>query len=139
MKTVVFYDNLCSVCNYWVIWILKNDKNQVFYFAALESDFTNQFSLHFNYKFPPETIVLWDEEMGFLNKSDAVIFILQTIQPSSFQQKILKLFPKFLRDAGYSVFAYFRRYISMTKCKIPSLEDKNRFLRNVSFHDFLNI
>ena len=136
MKTVVFYDDLCSVCNYWVNWILRNDEKKVFYFTALTSEFTEEVSLDFNYKFPPETIVIWNEEVGFLQKSDAVIYILQAIKPSSFQLKALKLFPKIIRDMGYSVFAYFRRYIPMRKCEIPSLEDKKRFLTNVSFQDF---
>lgn len=138
MKTVVFYDSLCGVCNYWVNWILENDTKEVFHFAALESDFATQFSLHFNYEFPTETIVIWDEQVGFLKKSDAVIFILQSIKDSSNQKKALKLFPKFLRDWGYSIFAYFRRYIKMSKCKIPSTEETKRFLTNQSFQVFLN-
>lgn len=138
MKTIVFYDNLCSVCNYWVSWILKNDKRQVFYFVALESDFAKAFSRHFNYQFPTETIVIWDEYVGFLQKSDAVIFILKSIQPSSFQFKALKFLPKLLRDAGYSTFAYFRRFIPMRKCEIQSSEDKKKFLTDVPFQVFLN-
>ena len=137
MKVVVFYDSLCSVCNYWVNWILENDSENVFYFAALESDFSKEFSLHFNYKFPKETIIVWDECVGFMNKSDAVIFILQAVKPTSFQLKVLKLFPKLLRDMGYSVFAYFRRYIQKEKCKLPSPDHKKRFLKDSSFHDFI--
>lgn len=136
MKTIVFYDNLCSVCNYWVNWILENDSKKVFYFAALESDFATQFSLRFNYKFPTETIVIWNKRAGFLKKSDAVIFILQSIKGSSYQAKVLRLFPKFLRDWGYSIFAYFRRFIKLKKCKIPSLEERKRFLTNQSTQFF---
>ena len=137
MKTVVFYDNQCNVCNYWVNWILENDKNKVFYFAALESNFAKQFSHHFNYKFPVETIVVWNESVGILNKSDAVIFILKTISPNSFQLKALKLFPKFIRDVGYSVFAYFRRYVRIKKCITPTSQDREHFLNDYSFQNFL--
>lgn len=138
MKTVVFYDNQCSVCNYWVNWILENDKKQIFYFAALESDFAIQFSDHSIYKFPPETIVVWEDSIGFLEKSDAVIFILESLSPSSFQLKALKLFPKIIRDYGYSVFAYFRRYLQIKECKLPSIEDRKRFLTDHSLQNFLN-
>ncbi len=139
MKTIVFYDDLCGVCNYWVNWILKNDKKDFFYFAALKSHFEHSFSAHFNFKFPPETIVVWEEEVGFLTKSDALIYIFNTIQPTALQVKVLKLFPKLLRDIGYSTFAYFRRYVPMKSCRIPSAEDKKRFLSNSSFQDFLNM
>lgn len=139
MKAIVFYDDLCGVCNYWVNWILKNDKKGFFYFAALHSDFESQFSTHFNYKFPPETIVVWDEEIGFLTKSDALIYIFDTIRPTALQAKALKLFPKFLRDIGYSIFAFFRRYFRMKSCEIPSAKDKKRFLSSSSLQDFLNM
>jgi predicted DCC family thiol-disulfide oxidoreductase YuxK len=138
MKTVVFYDSLCGVCNYWVNWILENDTKEVFYFVALESDFATQFSHHFNYEFPTETIVIWDEHEGFFKKSDAVIYILLSIKESSFPAKALRFFPKILRDWGYSIFAYFRRYIKLSKCKIPSSEERTRFLTNQSFQVFLN-
>ena len=137
MKTVVFYDNLCSVCNYWVNWILENDNKGVFYFAALESNFTKEFSCHFNYEFPKETIVVWNKRAGLLMKSYAVIFILQALRPTSFQLKALKLFPKLFRDIGYSTFAYFRRYLQVAKCKVPSPEHKKRFFSDNSFHDFI--
>ena len=137
MKTVVFYDDLCSVCNYWVGWILENDSENAFYFAAIESDFTKEFSLHFNYEFPKETIVVWDKHAGFLKKSDAVVFILQAIKPTSLQLKALKLFPKLLRDMGYSTFAYFRRYIPKRVCELPSPEHKKRFLTDSSYQNFL--
>ena len=139
MKAIVFYDDLCGVCNYWVNWILKNDKDKYFYFSALQSDFEFDFSTHFNYKFPLETIVIWSEETGFLNKSDALIYIFNTIQPTAFQVKVLKMFPKFLRDTGYSIFAYFRRYFRMKSCAIPSTEDKKRFLSDSSLQDFLDM
>lgn len=138
MATVVFYDNLCSVCNYWVNWILENDSKSDFYFASLESDFAIEFSQHSNYEFPQETIVLWHKHTGFLKKSDAVIFILQAIKPASFQLKLLKLFPKLLRDIGYSIFAYFRHYLQAGKCKLPLPEHKKRFFSDKSFQDFIN-
>lgn len=139
MKAIVFYDDLCGVCNYWVNWILRNDKDNFFYFAALQSDFEFDFSTHFNYKFPSETIVIWSEETGFLIKSDALIYIFDTIQPTVLQVKVLKMFPKFLRDIGYSIFAYFRRYFRMKSCAIPSAEDKKRFLSDSLLQDFLDM
>ena len=139
MKTIVFYDGICSVCNYWVNWILKIDKKQFFYFSPLQSEFAQQFSIHFDYKFPKETIIVWQDHIGFLSKSDAVIYILQHIKPKSFPLKILKLFPSFLRNIGYSLFAYFRRYLSIKSCQVLSVEEKNRFLTENTHQDFMNM
>lgn len=138
MKTVVFYDNLCSVCNYWVKWILENDSKSVFYFVALESNFTKEFSQHFNYEFPEETIVIWNECSGFLKKSDAVVFIMKELKPTSFQLKALRVFPKILRDTGYTIFAFIRRYIRVANCKVLSSEDQKRFFADNSFQSFID-
>lgn len=139
MKIIIFYDGMCNFCNYWVNWILKEDKMQLFYFSPLQSKFAHQFSVHFNYMFPTETIVVWREQEGFSIKSDAVIFILQNIRPNSLQQKVLKFLPKFLRDIGYGLFAYFRRFILIDNCEIPSVEDKNRFLTDNSLQEIVNM
>lgn len=139
MKAIVFYDDLCGVCNYWVNWILKNDKNGYFYFAALQSDFEHSFSKHFNYRFPPETIVVWSESSGFLTKSDVLIYIFNIIEPTAIQVKALKLFPKFLRDVGYTVFAFFRKYVPMKSCRLLTKKERKRFLSSRTVDEFLNI
>ena len=138
MKTIVFYDNFCSVCSYWVNWILKHDSKKCFYFAPLESNFTNELSRHFNYKIPKGTIVAWNKHTGFLKRSDVIIFILQSVKPSSMQLKVLRLFPKPIRDVGYSIFAYFRRYIRKDVCSLPSAADRKRILTHSFSVDFLN-
>lgn len=139
MKAIVFYDGFCGVCNYWVNWILRHDTEKRFFFAALQSEFAHSFSDHFNFTFPRETIVVWQENVGFLLKSDALLFIFGTIKPSSFQVSMFKIFPKFLRDTAYTIFAYFRRYVPMKQCEIPSKEDKNQFMTNKPLQEFLNI
>ena len=138
MKSIVFYDDLCGVCNYWVNWILRHDKEDVFYFAPLQSDFANSFSAHFKYQFPIETIVVWVDKEGFLIKSDALIFIFQIIKPSFVGAKALRFFPKIIRDIGYTIFAYFRRYVPMKSCKIPSKKDRVKFLTQFSVSETLN-
>lgn len=138
METIVFYDDSCSICNYWVIWILENDTSGVFYFVPLESNFTKEFSQYYNYECPKETIVVWNESAGFLKKSQAVLYILEVLKPTSFLLKMLRLFPKQLSDIGYSIFAYFRRYIKVGKCKPFLPEQKKRFLLDSSFQDFIN-
>lgn len=137
MKSIVFYDNKCGVCNYWVNWILKNDRRSFFYFSPLKSNFSTKFSDHFRYNFPEETIVVWNDNEGFTQKSDAVIYILQVIRPNSLQLKALKIFPKPLRDIGYSIFAYFRRFVPTKTCPVLSVKDQKQFLSKESVQDFL--
>ena len=139
MNSIVFYDDLCGVCNYWVKWIMKKDKNEIFYFAPLQSDFADNFSNHFKYPFPVETLVVWEQNVGFLIKSDALIFILKKIDTTSIRANALKLFPKIIRDMGYTIFAFFRRYVPMKSCTVPSKKDRARFITQISVAEFLNM
>jgi hypothetical protein len=52
---------------------------------------------------------------------------------------MFKLIPKFLRGTAYTIFAYFRRYVPMKQCEIPSEEDKKQFMTEKSLQEFLNI
>jgi predicted DCC family thiol-disulfide oxidoreductase YuxK len=42
-KHIVLYDGDCPMCNYWVNFILKRDDKNKFMFAALQSDFGQDF------------------------------------------------------------------------------------------------
>ena len=79
-KYYVFYDGDCGFCNYWVQWILKNDRKDHFRFAALQSDFGQKFlkerrleSNEFN------TIYLWKPNEFYLLKSQAIVKIARIL------------------------------------------------------------
>lgn len=76
--------------------------------------------------------------MGFLKKSDAVICILKSINPGSIELKVLRVFPKPIRDIGYSIFSYFRRYVQKDVCILPSVAARKRILIHSFSLGFLN-
>jgi predicted DCC family thiol-disulfide oxidoreductase YuxK len=126
---IVFYDGDCGLCNRSVHYILAHrKKNAPVYFAALQSDFTNQF---FGEKSEPlpdlSSIVVYTGER-FLYQSDGVLFLTGFLR----NHRILGVFriiPKFLRNFCYRLIAANRKRIgSQSACLIPSVEDTHLFL-----------
>lgn len=139
MKYIIFYDSTCGFCNYWVGWIIEYDKMKQFYFVSLDSSLAKEFEIHFNYALPPQTLVLWISSNVFYVKSVAVLKILDQVAPNSLVAKVLKIIPRQIADIGYSIFAYFRRSLSITTCKVYTKEENKRFLSNNSLEEVINI
>ncbi len=125
---IVFYDGDCGFCNKSVQFILKNEKNLDLHFAALQSEFSQDFFE--SNKFPKpdlSTFYYWDGSELF-SKSTAALHLLDQLK-SQFQfLKIGYIFPKLMRDKMYDFVAKRRHKISNGFCVIPSSENRKRFI-----------
>lgn len=128
-KYYIFYDGDCGFCNFWVQWVLKNDKQDQFLFAALQSDFGQKFlkerglkNNNFN------TIYLWKPDAYYLTKSDAILKIATTIGGIYYLANISKIFPKFMRNIGYDIIAKNRKKLMKESCLLPSPEQRKKFI-----------
>jgi predicted DCC family thiol-disulfide oxidoreductase YuxK len=136
MPPILLYDGVCGLCNRFVQFILRRDRNAVFRFASLQSSFaarilsghganpTDMDTVYvvLNYELPDESL---------LSRSDAVVFVLKQLgslwRAAAF---LLQLLPKFLRDPAYNAVARHRYRIfgRSDVCPAPSDKDQNRFL-----------
>jgi predicted DCC family thiol-disulfide oxidoreductase YuxK len=136
MFPILLYDGLCGLCNRFVQFILRRDRDAVFRFASLQSTFAapmlarhgaNPGALDtvyvvLNHEHPDEYL---------LSRSDAVIFVLKQLpglgRSAAF---LLQLLPTFLRDAAYNVVARHRYRIfgRSEVCILPREQDRSRFL-----------
>ncbi len=125
---IVFYDGDCGFCNKSVQFILKNEKNHDLHFAALQSEFSQDFFE--SNKFPKpdlSTFYYWDGSELF-SKSTAALHLLDQLK-SQFQfLKIGYIFPKLMRDKMYDFVAKRRHKIANGFCVIPSSENRKRFI-----------
>lgn len=128
-KLYVFYDGDCGFCNFWVEWILKNDKKDKFLFASLQSNF-GQFFLKERdlqtYNF--NTIYLWKPEIYYLKKSSAIIKIAENLGGIYQFSIIFKIIPKIIRDFLYNIISNHRSKILKASCFLPSQLQKGKFL-----------
>lgn len=128
-KYYIFYDGDCGFCNFWVQWILKNDKKEQFLFAALQSEFGQKFLSERNLKTNDfNTIYLWKPESFYCIKSDAILTITNALGGVYYMANLAKIFPKSLRDFGYDVIAKNRNRLKPQSCTIPTPEQRKKFI-----------
>jgi predicted DCC family thiol-disulfide oxidoreductase YuxK len=136
MHPILLYDGVCGLCNRFVQFILRRDRNAIFRFASLQSPVAaGILARHGVNPTALDTVYvvlnhdLSDESM--LSRSDAALFVLK--QLPGFWRPIasfLQLLPRFLRDPAYNLVARHRYRIfgRSEACTMPSDADHTRFL-----------
>jgi predicted DCC family thiol-disulfide oxidoreductase YuxK len=124
------FDGVCNLCNAAVQFVIKRDKRDKFLFAPLQSSFGQQ-QLK-NKKLSTDefqTIVLLKNNKVF-QRSDAALEIakdLKGIWPAIY---VLKIFPRFIRDAVYNLISRnrYRIFGRTESCMMPDPNLKAKFL-----------
>ncbi len=128
-KYYIFYDGECGFCNHWVEWILKNDQKDQFRFAALQSDFgqdflgkrgLNQTELN--------TIYIWKPSGFYLTKSSAVEQIAKLLGGKYALLAKLNFLPVSVADKIYDAVAVRRQKLAASKCYVPTEEERKKFI-----------
>jgi predicted DCC family thiol-disulfide oxidoreductase YuxK len=121
---------VCNFCNFWINFIIRRDKNNVYRFAALQTEPGQELLKKFSLKTTDfDTFVLIDGDTSY-TKSTAALKITKNLR------SVIKLLypfiflPQPIRDFLYNLVAG-NRYIFFGKravCRIPTEEEKSRFL-----------
>lgn len=129
-KYYIFYDGDCGFCNHWVQWILKSDKKEFFLFSSLQSEFGQNFLKHEKINVSDfTTIYLWKPNEYYLDKSQAIIKIVQCLGGvKGTLAYVIKIFPKSLLDILYNKISNNRFRISSNFCVLPSISERERFI-----------
>ena len=128
-NNIVFFDGVCNVCDKTVDFVLKYDKDQRFSFASLQSEFAQNFFLEHKMNVSLDTIVVF-KDGDFLKRSKAMLYILKNLNGSPrILGAILSLFPHFISDSFYALFAKnrYRIFGKREVCKVPTKEVLSRF------------
>ncbi len=125
---IIFFDGVCGLCDGFVNFILKIDKEKKFVFSPLQSDFA-RLNLSQEYTDDLKTLVLMEDGRLYL-KSRAIIHILLEIGGIWKIALIGKLFPRFLLDSLYDLVAKYRyeTFGKKKNCRLPTPEEKSRFV-----------
>src|ERR1022692_1897470 len=133
---ILLYDGVCGLCNRFVQFVLRRDRNAIFRFASLQSDPAARILVrHAVNPTDLDTVyVVLNHELPdeyLLSRSDAALFVLNQLggpwRPTAF---VLQLLPRFLRDPLYNAVAR-RRYLNFGRsatCTLPCDLDHSRFL-----------
>ncbi len=133
---IILYDGVCGLCNRFVQFILRRDRNAVFRFASLQNAFAAPIlARHRANPSDLDTVyVVVNHELPgeyLLSRSDAALFVLKQLaglwRPAA---SLLQLLPQFFRDAAYNVVARhrYRLFGRSEVCALPRDQDRTRFL-----------
>ena len=133
---ILLYDGVCGLCNRFVQFTLRGDRDAIFRFASLQSALAARIlARHGANPGDLDTVyVVVGHELPdeyLLSRSDAVLFVLKQLggiwRAAAF---LLQLLPKFLRDLGYNAVARHRYRIfgRSEACALPAAQDRSRFL-----------
>lgn len=128
-KYYVLYDGECGFCNFWVAWILKNDRKDQFLFSALQSEFGQKFLKDRNLEHQSfDTLYLYSPQKFYLTKSSAALKIASILGGKFAMIRYLKIFPEFIRDRVYDIISKNRQKISAAKCYLPTAKEREKFI-----------
>jgi len=133
---VLLYDGVCALCNWWVRFVLKRDRQDVFRFASLQSPLALEILLRhdasaqtldtvyvvLNFQQPSERL---------LARSDAAIQVLRQLGPiGKCTATAFSLLPSAIRDALYNFVARnrYRSFGRYDSCPIPDPNFRGKFL-----------
>jgi predicted DCC family thiol-disulfide oxidoreductase YuxK len=124
---LVLFDGVCNLCNGFVIFIIKHDRNGKIKFAPLQSSVGQEYINN-----DPEKTdsVVYITGNRHYYKSEAVLRILKDMGGIWKLFYGFKVLPAFLRDHLYDLIARHRYRIFGKKdnCMVPSPELKGRFI-----------
>lgn len=129
-KPVILFDGVCNFCNGSINFIIRQDRRNVFRFAALQSKAGQK--LLEKHGLPTEnfdSFVLIDGEKVY-RKSSAGLKVYGALPWYWRWTQVFWLVPKFLRDAVYDFVARnrYKWFGKKEACMIPTAKMRSRFL-----------
>ena len=127
---VILFDGICNLCNGFVQFVIKRDREEKFRFASLQSEAAKQMLTKFN--LPTKnftTIVLVKDENIFL-KSDAVLEIARELKGWKWICFFRKIIPRIVRNGMYDLIARnrYRFFGKREYCMVPAENQIKRFM-----------
>ncbi len=125
---IVFFDGYCGLCDGFVSFALKYDKNRTLKFSPIQGKTAKNY-------LPESTIqktntIIFANESGLLEKSDAVLGIFLKMGSFWKLMGVLYIFPVEFRDWTYDFIAAHRHqwFGKRESCRIPTKEERGVFL-----------
>lgn len=127
-ENVIFFDGVCGLCNGFVDFVMKIDRQNVFFFAPLQGEYAQK-TLTTADTQNLNTIVVMINGRTY-RKSEAVLNVFGLIGGAWGPFSILLTLPAPLRDKAYELIAKnrYRLFGKREICRFPTPEERSRFL-----------
>lgn len=128
---ILFFDDTCALCSYWVKFIMNKDKDgSKFVFSPINSNLFKEAIPENIRKILPDSIIVLSPKLDLYFKTEAVCYILKELSGryllASF---ILNIFPLGFANFFYDLIAKNRKRIfKKNTCEILTPEFSRRIL-----------
>jgi predicted DCC family thiol-disulfide oxidoreductase YuxK len=128
-KPVIFFDDVCNMCNGFVNLILRVDRRQRFLFAPLGGQ-TARRLLPPLPDDPRKWSMVYLDESGIHEQSDASLEVYRRLGNPWWLLSLARFIPRWIRNPVYRVIATnrYRWFGKRQTCRIPTAEERARFL-----------
>ena len=126
-KDIIVFDGVCILCNKFYMWVLKNDRFNIFKFTNIQSDFYLK-NKKINKSIDSILVITKNEEIFY--ESDAVNYILKKINKLLLVRFLIIITPNFISNFFYGIIAKNRYKIFGKKdsCYVPTEEEIKKFI-----------
>jgi len=127
---IILFDGVCNFCNFWVNFIIDRDENDIYKFAAMQSEAGKKLLLEFKLNTSDfDSFVLIINDKHF-RKSTAALKISKELKNIVKLLYPLIILPKPIRDLFYDLVAKnrYKFFGKRDECRIPTDEEKEKFL-----------
>lgn len=130
-KMLILFDGVCHFCNDSVRFIMKRDRQQLFYFASLQSKLGQQMTQERGIDTQRvDSIILIDPGTAYYIKSTAALEIAKQLSGVWSLFGIFLYLPETFRNWVYDFVARnrYRWFGKMDACPMPTPAERSRFL-----------
>lgn len=129
-KKIVLFDGVCNYCNDKINFIIKNDKQDIFRFVALQSETGQKIIKYLGIDSSVDSIVLYEPGYAYFIKSEAVFRIIKHLSSSVRLLLFFNFIPTSIKNVFYDLIAKNRYnwYGKKESCMMPTEEIKRKFI-----------
>ena len=132
-QNIIFFDGVCGLCSRMVDFVLREDQERFFLYSPLQGETFRSIERDHPETLNSDSIFVLRRGPGkevLLQKSDALIYIVDNLPRYRWLAMIGRVLPKLIRDAAYRAIAATRYRIwgKRDSCRIPNAEERSRFL-----------
>lgn len=127
---ILFFDGVCNLCNSWVDYVIRRDKDRVFRFASLQGETARKMVPDYAKPGDLSTLVLLDEKGQHIRSTAALRMMRRLGGFSGGLATVLLAIPRPIRDLGYRVVAAnrYRLFGQKDSCRLPTPQERALFL-----------
>ncbi len=128
---ILLYDGGCGVCSESVQWILKHERQHTLRFVPLEATLGGELRTLARVAATLDSVLWLELRDGLVRvdiRSAALLQVLAYVGGPWRLLTVLRIVPRFIRDACYRAFAKVRYRVRDRSCLVPTAEERARFV-----------